>query len=369
MPTWAYNATHLPVAWFGANRSGYENDAQMTELVRYDLVTFGWQAFLDQSNYTHEAQDLVKQARRVKQVRSALPVVIYLDAELAEPFQDAVARAMHNDSQRDFFLRDRAGAPMTCNVFCRSMGLAHTDPRCLAFYWNWFNTSGVDYYLNEYVKPIVAQPGFDAIFFDGADEWIKQAQHTWRVASNVPADVTDALALKALVDVRVRVSALLQAHGKYPIISEHASDTSAAQQAYITSRMAGVGYSRYYEFWSPTALYIEQALNLTQRSPSPVPLYCRQLVGRGLRLLDSIAAFLIVRGPYSYYSASTGWFDRDWHWHAEYDLAYGSPLGPATVLGDGVYLRKYTNCSVLVNCTAASERNGNCEGSITFAKP
>mgnify|MGYP002631816839 CR=1 FL=1 len=366
MPTWMYNGTHLPVAWFGANRSGYENEAQMKQLVRYDLVTFGWQAFLDKSNFTHEAQDLVAQARRVKQSRAALPVIIYLDAELAEPFQDSVRRAMGNSSQQDFFLRDQAGAPITCNVFCRSMGLSHTDPRCLAFYWNWFNQSAVDYYLNEYVRPIVAQPGFDGIFFDGADEWIKQAGHTWRVASNVPNNVTDALALKVLIDVRVRVTALLHANGKYPIISEHASDTTTAQQAYISSRMAGLGYSRYYEFWSPAALYIEEALNLTQRSSSPVPVFCRQLISRGLRLLDSIAAFLIVRGEYSYYSASTGWFDRDWQWHPEYDLTYGSPLGPATVSSEGVYQRRYTNCSVLVNWTAAAARDGNCEGTISF---
>ena len=58
---------------------------------------------------------------------------------------------------------------------------------------------------------------------------------------------------------------------------------------------------------------------------------CRQLISRGLELVDSIAAYLIVAGPYSYYSASTGWFDKDWVWHKEYDSfrGVGAPLGPA----------------------------------------
>lgn len=56
--------------------------------------------------------------------------------------------------------------------------------RCLAYYWNWFNSSAVDYYIDQYVTPIVAQPGFDAIFFDGADEWMRQGSHTWAVSSH-----------------------------------------------------------------------------------------------------------------------------------------------------------------------------------------
>jgi hypothetical protein len=46
-----------------------------------------------------------------------------------------------------------------------------------------------------------------------------------------------------------------------------------------------------------------------------LPIMCRQLISPGLALLDSIAAFMIVQGEYSYYSASTGWFDKDWVWH------------------------------------------------------
>ena len=68
-------------------------------------------------------------------------------------------------------------------------------------------------------------------------------------------------------------------------------------------------------------------------------------------LADSVAAFLIVQGPYSYYLASTGWFDYSWTWHpALYDKTYGTPLGPATVAAPGLYKRAFTGCDVEVKC-------------------
>jgi hypothetical protein len=225
LPRWAWNRSmdaQLPVGWFGSNTSGFENPAQLDAISRYDLSIFGWQAFLEATNYSREAEQLVLQARRVKARDPPMPVAIYLDAELAEPFQDAVLHAMRDPSMRDFFLRDHAGTPIPCNVFCRSMpGISKTDPRCLAYYWNWFNNSAIDYYLEQYVEPIVAMEGFDAVFFDGADEWMMQRSHTWAVASNVGTNTTIAKALEVMMDVRVRTTQLLHKYGKYPIISEH----------------------------------------------------------------------------------------------------------------------------------------------------
>ena len=33
--------------------------------------------------------------------------------------------------------------------------------------------------------------GFNAVFFDGADEWVMHSRHTWKVATNVPKNATD----------------------------------------------------------------------------------------------------------------------------------------------------------------------------------
>ena len=394
LPSWTYNSSRgLNVAWFGSNASGLENAEQLLEISRYQLAIFGWQAFLEQTNYSHEAEELVVQARAVKARDPALPVAIYLDMELAEPFQTAVGKAMSDPSLRGMFLLDSAGEPMPCNVFCRSMpGMPKTDPRCLAYYWNWFNETAIQFYLHNYLEPIVRRTGFDAVFFDGADEWMEQRRTTWKIASNVPAGATDGDGLRAMVDVRTRTAQLLAKYGKYPIISEHLGDTDAAQQAYIIERMAGLGYVRYFEFFAPTQAYIEAMIEASggdgegagqgsgegRHRPAtasstidPVPIICRQLISPGLNLTDSIAAYLIGSSNYSYYSASTGWFDKDWTWHDEYDLAVGSPLGPAvrhtTHGGLGYsYSRSFAGCDVAVNCTAASTKGGTCKGKITM---
>ena len=85
-----------------------------------------------------------------------------------------------------------------------------------------------------------------------------------------------AAALKAMVDVRVKTVNLLTKHGKYPIISEHAGDTTPAEQAYIQARMAGLPYYRYYEFWQPVQTYVDQALGAAD-----LPIFARQLIGPG----------------------------------------------------------------------------------------
>ena len=387
LPQWKYNSTGFPSGWFGSNASGLENDAQLEAIGRYGFATFGWQQCLSLTNYTNEAACLVEQARVVKKRRPDMPVAIYLDGVLAEPFQKAVRAAMFGPEAslyRDYFLRDQAGNPITCDTFCRQMpGMAHTDPRCLAWYFNWFNESAVQWYINQYVAPIAKQPGFDAVFFDGCDEWIKQPK--WKDAANVGANRTDADAIRVMMDVRVQTSQALTAAGKYPLYSEHLGDTSAAEQAYISGRMEGVGYFRYFEFFNPTAVFIESLLNETQRkgkgkgkgkgsaavtgsggasAHQALPLMCRQLISNGLKLSDSIAAFLIVKGNFSYYSASTGWFNKDWVWHDEYDVDYGTPVGDAVTEGNGVYTREFTRCGVRVNCTGVGR--GNCVGNITM---
>jgi len=367
LPQWKYNSFAFPSGWFGANSSGLENKDQLDAISRYSFATFGWQQCLSQINYTNEAKCLVEQARVVKERYPDLPVAIYLDGVLAEPFQMAVQAAMFGPAAsiyQDYFLRDETGAPLTCNTFCRQMpGMSHTDPRCLAWYFNWFNESAVQWYIDQYVMPIANQSGFDAVFFDGCDEWIKQPK--WKQAANV-GNQTDTDAIRVMMDVRVKTSEALTAAGKYPLYSEHLGDTSISEQAYIQHRMKDVGYFRYFEFFNPTAAFIETLLNETQRKTGgqALPLMCRQLISKDVTLTDSIAAFLVIKGNFSYYSASTGWFNKDWVWHDEYGMDYGVPLGDTVAVGNGVYEREFTKCRVHVNCTGVGQ--GNCAGAISM---
>ena len=221
-------------------------------------------------------------------------------------------------------------------------------------YWNWFNESAVEYYLNELVLPQASKLDVDGFFFDGSDGFMRG---TWKQAINVPRNATDEDALAATVSVHRRGAELLAAHSKYPIYSEHLDDTTPAQQAWIAAAMRDTPYFRFYEGYKPSRAYIESLLNETQRASQslPVVVHAGTSVAPHLSpITDSLAAFLIVQENYSYFMASAGWLDGGWSWHPEYDVDYGTPLGPALAVntaGGTVYTRRFTRCTVTVNCT------------------
>ena len=66
---------------------------------------------------------------------------------------------------------------------------------------------------------------------------------------------------------------------------------------------------------------------------------------------NSLAAFLIGAGNYSFYGCSTGWFvdkdHMDWlTWHPEYDKPLGHPMGDASLHGD-TYERHFASGTVV----------------------
>eukprot|EP01083_Nonionella_stella_P041598 112736_1 len=70
-------------------------------------------------------------------------------------------------------------------------------------------------------------------------------------------------------------------------------------------------------------------------------------------ITNSLAAFLIGAGKYSYYGCSRGWYiEPDWIiWHSEYDQPLGAPCGVAEKTGN-IYTRRFTSgTKVIFNIT------------------
>jgi hypothetical protein len=245
LPPWPYTAGKrggMPgIGWFGANVSGFENTTQLQMLGDYSMAIFGWQAFLDGDGYIGELTQLVEQCQKVKAMNPKTATIVYIDGLRVEPFYNSLRKIMRDPAYADFFLRNSSMTStdgfIPATTYCAQMRSAHApgvhrpasndDPKCLSWYWNWFNSSAVDYYLNDLVGPQAAKPGFDGVFFDGSDGFMRG---TWKQAENVPYGMTDDDALKAMVDVHVRGAQLLYKHQKYAIYSEHLLDTTPAQQ-------------------------------------------------------------------------------------------------------------------------------------------
>ena len=321
---------------------------------------------------------------------------------------------MRDPNYQDFFLRapnltTSQDGYIPATTYCAQMGQPHDDPKCLCWYllwviyicqrilqfdpdsgiktlfrsryWNLFNETAVEYYLNELLLPQATKPGFDGVFFDGSDGFMRG---TWKQATNVKPGLTDSDALQAVIrcvfghltsssphphltssspnppidrivapiSFHKKGAELLQKHGKYAIYSEHLADTTSEQQQVYSKQMQDTGFFRFYEGFHATEAYIEMILNETQpanadANPLPVVLHSGPSPA-------SFAAFLIVRTNYSYYMSSHGWLDGGWSWQPDYDFNVGEPLGPAqkrTGSGGTVYTRSYSNCDVTVDCS------------------
>lgn len=376
LPPWTYGMGHgaTPgIAWFGGNETGFENEHQLSFVFQnYSMVAFGWQSLLTApSNYTGELSLLVEQCQIVKKRLVAqgypdTPVIVYCDNLRVQPFYRALRKVMRDPQFEDFFLRNpgRATAQggagyIPATTYCLQMRLPAYDPRCLCWYWNLFNETAIDYYLNELLLTQISKPGFDGVFFDGSDGFMRG---TWKEATNVPADLTDRDALQAVISFHKKAAELLRRHGKFAIFSEHLADTTPEQQVIYADQMADTGYARFYEGFHPSPAYIDAILNETQppvQGHDVLPVVLHASSADETAMVDAFATFLVVRSQYSYFMASRGWTDAGWTWHPIYDLDVGEPLGPAMKHGsigqnDLTYTRQYSNCNVTVACRGSA---------------
>ena len=67
-----------------------------------------------------------------------------------------------------------------------------------------------------------------------------------------------------------------------------------------------------------------------------------------------LALFLVVQTAQNVFSISGNWYDADFCWHDEYDVAYGSPLAPAARTGTYTWSRVFTRCNVTVDVAAGT---------------
>ena len=168
--------------------------------------------------------------------------------------------------------------------------------------------------------------------------------------------------------------------GKWPIFSSTLSgDNDVAEQNTIWA--AGVGYTRFDEFFTPTLGAMKALYNETERGV-PTLVHAPTSVKRhpGISNLNAMSAYLVGTGnaAHSYYQYSSGWYDQNWRWDPLFDVSYGEATGPPVVTTYGVnatapktgevWVRKFDhgNITVSVNCTPPEMRIVWCIGDISW---
>ena len=75
----AYNWSRFPAAWFGANDTQWESEAQLAEIGRYSMAILGWQHLANLTDWSAVVYTQLTQAAIIKARHPDLPVFVFVD--------------------------------------------------------------------------------------------------------------------------------------------------------------------------------------------------------------------------------------------------------------------------------------------------
>jgi hypothetical protein len=387
LPYWPSNGfKHLQVAWFGANATGLDITSTLALIAKHDVGMYGWQ---QAGNAAHGEAVLSATAAHLTDYLQSIKnnntiVAVYRQTQVAISLFDINRIAFSDPSYNDIWLKN----PTTGDICTASQPWGTLDP-----YWNFSNPAAVDYWIQNDIAELQQEGKMGIItgaFFDETDQgWCGYWNKNQGGCPPIPAETQAQLQQDTYTMYGTMVRNLNSA-GIVPVISSDNrisasnANISAAmpcaipEDALLTS-LAGTAWTRFYEnwpssFWVPTGPDLDAGMifNAILETAAGVPFLARSPVGGDCsanNTIDSIlrkegdsivvvspfayqlASFLVAMGPSSVFATSSGWYDADWCWHAEYDIFYGAPVAAAVRTGTYTFTRSFTNCDVSVDTT------------------
>ena len=73
----AYNWSKFPSAWFAANATNWEDEAQLEEIGKYSMAILGWQHLDTETQWTAVVYSQLTQAAIIKSRHPNIPVFVY----------------------------------------------------------------------------------------------------------------------------------------------------------------------------------------------------------------------------------------------------------------------------------------------------
>ena len=167
----AFNESKFPAAWFGANATSWESDAQLEAIGKYSLAVLGWQHLTMVTNFTAVVYEQITQAAIIKSAHPDLPVYVYVGFGWAMGLNAGAEPVLFDASHRDYFLLGADGGYIFTQTDCQQGHTtpAATDNRCIGHFWNFANASARDYYVDQLVAPLAAAGPIDGVFFDATN--------------------------------------------------------------------------------------------------------------------------------------------------------------------------------------------------------
>ena len=170
-----YNWSKFPAAWFAANSTDWESEAQLAEIGKYSMAILGWQHLAASTHWEAIVYTQLEQAAIIKKAHPGMPVFVYSGFGFAAGFNNGTWPALESvlkdrlgSPYRDFFLQGSSKTVAT-QTYCQQghTSTGATDDHCLSFVWNMANASARDYFVENVVAPLAASESIDGVFYDG----------------------------------------------------------------------------------------------------------------------------------------------------------------------------------------------------------
>ena len=369
----------LPTLWFGANASGLDSAATLALIGRHSMGVYGWQqgssTFAPGQGLGAGDALLAAAATHLGDYIAAAGgttlVGVYRQVMIALQLFAGAHAAARDGGDADFWVRDGNGS--TC-VF--GMPWGSLDP-----VWNFSVAAAADYWVDAVVGALAAEAaaaGVRIAFFDDTDYnfcgfWDSPRGNCGPLARDAVAQMH-----AANNAVLGRTAAALNAAGIIPLFSSVNLLSAAAPRGgrgvcalpedATLAALQGTTFARFYEFFptliTPSAdASAASVANAILEGAAGVPLVAHFFApscpaaprnitrpGRlGGPIEFQLALFLVIQSPSAVLSISDGWFDANYCWHDEFDVAFGAPLGPAVKTGPYAWARSFARANTTVD--------------------
>ena len=288
----------------------------------WGLISLDWSVASSVWQHPNQSQSTceetsVEGCRRIKKAFPGTRCFIYHNMELALQAFSTQRRVMYDSSKADYFIQYTDGMG-------HKNGTIYNEPGGPGdqYFWD-FRLDEVKHYYVSSVLSTLVDDAVDGTFTDDVTGWPEEHEAGPGNVNMSDADVVDVKYHTGLASAMV-VDAVV-AKGKYNWQAFGAQDgvgpgiDNSTCTAFLTQRC--------------TPAFQQQAITM-QFDPS--------------NALQSIAGFLIVRGPTAY--LGFGWESDQSDWNQLFLLQVGEPKGQCVLASSGVFVREWTYGNVTLDC-------------------
>jgi hypothetical protein len=293
----------------------YDN-ATVAFAAKHAVVGIPW--YNDYNLPMHREETLVIQAAYIKAVNPKTRIFVYRNAELALNIYDTCAKVMYDPSKTNWFVLFPNGTIYNDST---RIGNYRMDQFC----WDHRNPDAQDYFVNYYVGSAFNQSIVDGVFYDDdGGIWAERSNYP-----NYPDEYRQAVDAAQQVSLKRAWELGLQS-GKH------------AWQAWLTPTIPNSNDNP-----AVCAEKMKIAISMKNVPVSFPTMYngaCTQPWDQCKDIKQQLAAFLIARGDYWLFFTPTTW------WAEGFERDYGVPLSDAEELFPNFFFRKWSNCTVYLDC-------------------